>query len=81
MWQRFTENARKVVFYAQEEAGRLGENYVSSEHLLLGLTRDFDANTAEPNVAIVLLEQLGVDVAVLHAEMTAACPQGSGKMG
>jgi hypothetical protein len=23
MWQRFTESARKAVFYAQEEAGRL----------------------------------------------------------
>ena len=28
MWQRFTERARRVVFFAQEEAGRLGENYV-----------------------------------------------------
>ena len=37
MWQRFTERARRVVFFAQEEAGRLGENYVSTEHLLLGL--------------------------------------------
>ena len=36
MWQRFTERARRVVFFAQEEAGRLGENYVSTEHLLAG---------------------------------------------
>ena len=37
MWQRFTERARRIVFFAQEEAGRLGENYISTEHLLLGL--------------------------------------------
>ena len=36
MWQRFTEKARKAVFYAQEEAGLLGEKYVSTEHLILG---------------------------------------------
>ena len=53
MWQRFTERARKAVFYAQEEAGRLGENYVSTEHLLLGLVRDGDG------VAARVLEGLG----------------------
>jgi ATP-dependent Clp protease ATP-binding subunit ClpC len=45
MWQWFTESARKVVFYAQKEAGRLGENSVSSEHFLLGLVRE---GTAAP---------------------------------
>ncbi|MGO8670044.1 MAG: Clp protease N-terminal domain-containing protein [Capsulimonadaceae bacterium] len=39
MWDLFTEPARRVVFYAQEEA-RLGQNYVSTEHLLLGLLRE-----------------------------------------
>ena len=29
MWQRFTERARKVVFYAQEEAQKFGEGYYS----------------------------------------------------
>lgn len=40
MWQRFSESARRVIFFAQEEAGRAGENYVSTEHLLLGLIKD-----------------------------------------
>ena len=57
MWQRFTERARKVVFYAQEEAGRLGENYVSTEHLLLGLIREND------NVAARILDRLGISLA------------------
>lgn len=54
MWQRFTEHARKAVFYAQEEAQKKGEGYVSTEHLLLGLTRESD------NVAIRALEQMGL---------------------
>ena len=56
MWQRFTERARKVVFYAQEEAGRLGENYVSTEHLLLGLVRENDS------VAARILDRLGISL-------------------
>ena len=42
MWQRFTERARKVVFYAQEEAVKWGQNSVGPEHLLLGLVRESD---------------------------------------
>jgi|GEM_PF-4349476 len=42
MWQRFTPNARKTVFYAQDEAQRMSDGYVSTEHLLLGLLRDSD---------------------------------------
>ena len=56
MWQRFIENARKVVFYAQEEADRQGENFVSPEHLLLGLVRESDS------VVVRILDQLGVSV-------------------
>ena len=37
-----TERARRIVFFAQVEAGRLGENYVSTEHLLLGLLWEAD---------------------------------------
>ena len=54
MWQRFTERARKVVFQAQEEAQGFGEGYVSTEHLLLGILREFDS------VALKALGRLGV---------------------
>lgn len=39
IWNRFTEHSLQVVFYAQEEAARLGENYVGAEHFLLALCR------------------------------------------
>lgn len=61
MWQRFTERARKVVYYAEEEAGRFGDNCVSTEHLLLGLLRDADS------VAVFILSQMGVSRRELRA--------------
>lgn len=44
MWHRFTERARRAVFFAQEEANRLGDDHVSTEHLLLGILRQEDSN-------------------------------------
>ena len=37
MFERFTEKAIKVVMLAQEEARRLGHNFVGTEQLLLGM--------------------------------------------
>ena len=75
MWQRFTERARKVVFFAQEEAGRLGENYVSTEHLLLGLIREND------NVAARILDRLGVSLARIRSEIERQVAHGDGRLG
>lgn len=55
MWQRFTENARKVVFYAQEEAQQLSDGDVCTEHMLLGITRLPDCR------AVQLLFAVGVE--------------------
>lgn len=49
MWERYTKDARLVVFYAQEEAVQLEDNYVSTEHLLLGLVGGYDSRYA-PNI-------------------------------
>jgi ATP-dependent Clp protease ATP-binding subunit ClpA len=43
MWQRFSERARKVVFYAQEEARAHGHGNVGAEHMLLGVLRENDS--------------------------------------
>ena len=73
MWQRFTERARKVVFYAQEEAQRFGEGYVSTEHLLLGLVRESDS------VAARVLEKLGVNLSRIRAEVEKQLPRGDAR--
>ncbi len=75
MWQRFTERARKTVFYAQEEAGRLGENYVSTEHLLLGLIRETDS------VAARILGQLSIPLPRIRTEIERQVARGDGKLG
>src|SRR5690242_12907959 len=75
MWQRFTERARRVVFFAQEEAGRLGENYVSTEHLLLGLVRENDS------VAAKILDRMGVSLGRIRSEIERQVVRGDGRLG
>lgn len=75
MWQRFTERARRVVFFAQEEAGRLGENYVSTEHLLLGLVRENDS------VAARILDRMGVSMGRIRSEIERQVTRGDGRLG
>jgi ATP-dependent Clp protease ATP-binding subunit ClpA len=74
-WVRFTERARKVVFYAQEESGRLGENYVSTEHLLLGLVRENDS------VAARILDSIGVSLGRIRMEIERQVAHGDGRLG
>lgn len=40
MFERFTDEARHVIVYAQEEAVALGHPQIGTEHLLLGLLHD-----------------------------------------
>jgi uncharacterized protein (TIGR03435 family) len=40
MFERFTEQARRVLFFAREEASKLGSIRIDTEHLLLGLIRE-----------------------------------------
>jgi ATP-dependent Clp protease ATP-binding subunit ClpC len=40
MFERYTEKARRVIFFARYEASRFGSPYIETEHLLLGLIRE-----------------------------------------
>ncbi|MHB1457651.1 MAG: Clp protease N-terminal domain-containing protein, partial [Armatimonadota bacterium] len=73
MWQRFTERARKVVFYAQEEAGRLNQNFVTTEHMLLGLIR------VDDSVAARILERMGLSLDQIRSEVVSQVAQGDGR--
>jgi ATP-dependent Clp protease ATP-binding subunit ClpC len=46
MFERFTNQARRVVVLAQEEARRLLHNYIGTEHILLGLLREDEGAAA-----------------------------------
>lgn len=41
MFERYTEKARRVIFFARYEASNYGSHYIETEHLLLGLLREF----------------------------------------
>jgi len=45
MFERYTEKARRVIFFARYEASQFGAPYIETEHLLLGLLREDKALT------------------------------------
>ncbi|MBI4743849.1 MAG: ATP-dependent Clp protease ATP-binding subunit [Actinobacteria bacterium] len=74
MFERFTERARRVVVYAQEEARQLNQNYIGTEHLLLGLIRE------EEGVAARALRELGIKLPDLRAKIEQAIGKGDAMM-
>ena len=70
MFQRFTDQARRVVVLAQEEARMLNHNWIGTEHLLLGLIREGDG------VAAKALESLGISLQAVRQEVEAIIGQG-----
>jgi Clp amino terminal domain, pathogenicity island component len=70
MWQQFTERAREAVFFAQEEAARMGENYVGTEHLLLALVVGKNPDSIwHRGIAAGLLVRLGVSLEQIRREV------------
>ena len=47
MFERYTERARRVIFFARYEASQLGSRTIETEHLLLGLTRENNGLTGQ----------------------------------
>lgn len=64
----FTPRAKKVLELALREALALRDNYIGTEHILLGLLRESDGP------AIEVLEQFGVTQAQLRAEVLRVLP-------
>ena len=56
MFERFTEKAIKVIKLAQEEAHRLGHNFIGTELILLGLIGE------GTGVAAKVLKSMGVNL-------------------
>lgn len=54
MMQRFTDDAQRILSFAQEAALELGHDYVGTEHVLIGLTK------VKNGVAAKALEELGI---------------------
>lgn len=75
LWNLYTERARNVVLYAQQEAETLEENFVSPEHLLLGLLRENDS------VAGIILSGLGCDADIVRSTIKGSLSRGPGRNG
>lgn len=82
MWKRFTEQAKRLVYYAQEDAAQHGLTAVDTEHLLIGLLLavplppsekiwppPLTNNQPRRDTALLVLETFGLDLQALAGEV------------
>ncbi|CAD6263919.1 unnamed protein product [Miscanthus lutarioriparius] len=72
MFERFTEKAIKVIMLAQEEARRLGHNFVGTEQILLGLIGE------GTGIAAKVLKSMGINLKDARVEVEKIIGRGSG---
>ena len=63
MFERFTEQARRVLFFARYEASQLGSPAIATEHLLLGLLREGGGLTGR------IFDRAHLDSMAVHVEI------------
>ena len=73
MDNNFSAQVKEIISFSREEALRLGNDFIGTEHLLLGLIRDGE------NIAIKVLKQLNVDLYELRKEIELAVKDKTGK--
>ena len=72
MFESFSERCNKVIMLAQEEARRLGHNFVGTEQILLGLVDENDG------VASKVLQSIGLNLRDARYEVEKIIGRGSG---
>ncbi|HEY5462507.1 MAG TPA: ATP-dependent Clp protease ATP-binding subunit [Hanamia sp.] len=73
MDNNFSTQVKEIISYSREEALRLGNDFIGTEHLVLGLIRDGD------NTAMKILKSLNVDLYELRKEIELAVKDKTGK--
>jgi Clp amino terminal domain, pathogenicity island component len=63
MYERFTDQARRVMMLANQEADRLRHEYIGTEHILLGLIEE------RAGMAALLFEEFHIDPRTVRAEI------------
>ena len=63
MEEQFSERINEILKYSREEAIRLGNDYIGTEHILLGIIKDGD------NLALKILQRLGADLEEISQEI------------
>lgn len=73
MDNNFSAQVKEIISYSREEALRLGNDFIGTEHLVLGLIRDGE------NTAIQVLKNFNVDLYELRREIEMAVKDKTGK--
>ena len=73
MDNNFSTQVKEIISYSREEALRLGNDFIGTEHLVLGLIRDGE------NTAIKILKSLNIDLYELRKEIEMAVKDKTGK--
>ncbi len=72
MFEKFTDRARRVVVYSQEEARALNHHYIGTEHILLGLIHEGEG------VAAKALQELGIGLEAVRQRVEETIGRGQG---
>lgn len=72
MWDKFTDQAKRVLTLGREEARRLNHNYLGTEHLLLGLLAEGEG------IAAKVLSSWGIDLGYVRAKVEELIGRGGG---
>ena len=75
MFERFTDQARRVVVLAQEEARMLGHGYIGTEHILLGLLAEGEGMAAQ------VLATLEISLDAAREQVAEIAGEGTGRPG
>src|SRR6476469_362470 len=73
MDNNFSAQVKEIISFSREEALRLGNDFIGTEHLLLGLIREGE------NTAVKILKNLNVDLYELRKEVELAVKDKTGK--
>jgi ATP-dependent Clp protease ATP-binding subunit ClpC len=73
MDNNFSSQVKEIISFSREEALRLGNDFIGTEHLLLGLIREGD------NTAVKILKSFSVDLYELRKEIELAVKDKTGK--
>jgi ATP-dependent Clp protease ATP-binding subunit ClpC len=75
MFERFTDRARRVVVFAQDEARSLNHNWIGTEHLLLAVIREGHG------VGAKALESMQISLDAARLQVESIIGRGQGKVG
>ena len=73
MDNNFSAQVKEIISFSREEALRLGNDFIGTEHLLLGLIREGD------NTAVRILKSFNIDLYELRKEIELAVKDKTGK--